>query len=237
MEQQLTPLKFKTGLKDGFPIGLGYLSVSFAIGVSSALPIFITVLMSFTNLTSAGQKAGIDIIAVSGSFLELIAAQIVINSRYFLMSASLTQKTDYTFTIPQRFLCAAFVTDEIFGVAISKKQKLNKNYFLGLAILPVLGWTLGTLLGGILGDILPAVITDALGIALYAMFIAIIIPPAVKDWGVLAAVIISISLSCLFYYLPCFSVISEGFKVIICALVASCILAVVKPVKEEEDAE
>ena len=154
------PLNFQNGLKDGIPIALGYLSVSFAFGVTAVslgIPELIALLISATNLTSAGQLAGVAVIAALGTVLEIILTQLVINSRYFLMSLSLTQKLDDKFTLGDRLLCAVGITDEIFGVAISNKQPVTRNYLLGLIVLPYIGWTSGTILGAVFGSILPQI--------------------------------------------------------------------------------
>lgn len=228
-------LGFKNGLKDGLPIGLGYLSVAFAFGVQASiasLPFFMSVFISMTNLTSAGQLAGLTVIATLGTVLEMILTQLVINARYFLMSITLSQKLDGSFTLGHRLLCSAFVTDEIFAIASAKPNTLNRVYFYGLVILPYAGWTLGTLFGSLAGDILPEIVTNSLGIALYAMFIAIIIPPALNTRGVLPAVIFGAGLSCAIYYIPFFSGLSTGLSVIISAIVSAGITAFIFPIKE-----
>ena len=152
------------------------------------------------------------------------------------MSLSLSQKTDETFTLRNRLLCSAFITDEIFAVALSKPKKICAMYMLGLAFLPYIGWASGTIIGAILGDILPNIVTSSLSIALYAMFIAIIVPPMTKNKGVSLVVIISIATSCLLYYAPVFSFVSSGFSAIICALLSSIIVALLFPVKEDKEA-
>ena len=229
---------FIVGLKDGLPIGLGYLSVAFAFGVKASLlglPAILTILISMTNLTSAGQLAGITVIAEAGTLLEMAATQLVINARYALMSVALSQKAESGYIMPKRLFSSAFVTDEIFAVAVTKPS-FGFSYFTGLSLLPYLGWTLGTVLGALLGNVLPAEIQSALGIALYAMFIAIIIPPAEKNYAVLFAVILSAGLSCAFYYIPFLrNSVSSGFAVIICALVSAAICAAIFPAKEEQD--
>lgn len=228
---------FRLGLKDGLPIGLGYLSVSFAFGVQASIagvPLIMSVFMSMTNLTSAGQLAGLTVIATLGTLLEIILTQLVINARYFLMSITLSQKLDGSFTLPHRLLCSAFITDEIFAVAAAKPKGFNRVYFYGLVILPYVGWALGTLLGGIAGDALPLFITNALGIALYAMFIAIIIPPSIKELGVLVAVLIGALVSAILYFVPALSSIPTGISVIISALTSAIICALIFPIKEEE---
>ena len=238
MAGNFSDLKFKRGVKDGLPIGLGYLSVSIAFGVKASLlkiPIYITLLISMTNLTSAGQLAGIEVIAAAGTIIEVILTQLVINSRYFLMSLTLSQKTDDSFNFSNRLFCSAFITDEIFAVSASKPRTFGAKYFYGLALLPYVGWTLGTLLGALLGNFMPIFITSALGIALYAMFIAIIVPPATKSKGVLIAVILSAIISCVFYYVPILSRISTGMAVIISAVITALIVAFIFPVKETED--
>ena len=245
MTNSTSTLKFKNGLHDGLPVGLGYLSVSFAFGVtagSMGIPWFISLLTSMTNLTSAGQKAGIEVIAAGGSIgaviLGIILTQLVINARYFLMSTFLTQKLDNSFTLPHRMICSFGITDEIFAIAVAKPKSLGKNYFYGLMTLPYLGWALGTLLGALAGNILPANVVSALNIALYAMFIAIIIPPAVKNKGILAVVILATLLSCAFCFIPLLSQVSAGISYIICAVLSAAIVAIFFPVKnKEEEAE
>ncbi len=240
MSNNFSQLKFNNGVKDGLPIGLGYLSVAFAFGVQASLlgvPVIIALLISMTNLTSAGQLAGLTIIATTGSFIEIILTQLVINSRYFIMSISLSQKVDDSFTTKHRLLCSAAITDEIYAVSSSKSGKVGKNYFYGLMLLPYIGWTMGTLFGAIAGNVLPAVITASLGIALYSMFTAIIIPPILKHCGCLLAVVSSAAFSCCFYFIPFLSKVSAGFSTIICAIIASAITALIFPVKEDEDKE
>lgn len=229
-------LNFASGIKDGLPIGLGYLSVSFAFGVQASLltiPVLMSLFMSMTNLTSAGQLAGLTVIASLGTIIEIILTQLVINSRYFLMSITLTQKLDNSFSLPKRLFFSAFITDEIFAVASSKKGFVNTKYFLGLVILPYLGWSIGTLLGAIAGDSLPSEISSALGIALYAMFIAIIIPPSIKDRGICIAVILGALFSCLFYFVPFLKQIPSGFTVIIVSIAVAVFCAILFPIKED----
>lgn len=227
-------LKFKNGIKDGLPIGLGYLSVAFAFGVQASLagvPIFMSVFISMTNLTSAGQLAGLTVIATLGTILEMVLTQLVINARYFLMSITLSQKLDNTFSLGHRLLCSAFVTDEIFAVASAKPKTFGRNYFYGLVVLPYVGWTLGTLLGAAAGDILPDFITNALGIALYAMFIAIIIPPSIKEKGVFSAVLFGAGASVAFYYIPFLAGVKEGLAIIISAILSAGLTALIFPIK------
>ena len=160
---------FLTGMKDGIPIALGYLSVSFGFGILaaslglSALEAFI---ISATNLTSAGQVAGVGIIAALGTYIEMAVTQLVINIRYSLMAISLSQKLDESFRTPQRLLAAYGITDEIFAVAHSKPGKLVPSYMYGLILVAFVGWTLGTVLGAVAGEILPQAISDAMGILL-----------------------------------------------------------------------
>lgn len=227
-------LKLKEGIKDGLPIGLGYLPVAFAFGVKASLlqvPLFITLLISMTNLTSAGQLAGLDVIATLGTFIEIILTQLVINSRYFLMSITLSQKVDNSFTTGKRLFLSAFITDEIFAVSSSKSKPINVKYFYGLILLPYVGWALGTLLGAIAGNLLPLFIANALGIALYAMFIAIIIPPMTKDFGVCFAVVLSAIVSCCFYFIPTLKNLSSGIAIITTAIISSIICALLFPKK------
>lgn len=231
---------FIKGLKDGTPIGLGYLSVSFGFGimaVSSGLSVLSAVIISMTNLTSAGQVAGIAVIASGGAYIEMVLAQLIINLRYALMSLSLSQKLDKSFTALSRLAVSFGVTDEIFAVASGKTEKVSKHYMYGLIFLPFICWSLGTLLGGCAGEILPSRLKAALGIAIYGMFIAIFVPAARKAVGVLAVVITAVAASCCLRYIPIFSGVSQGFSIIICTVIASVLGAALFPVRssEEED--
>ncbi len=225
-----------SGIKDGIPIGLGYLSVSFGFGilaVSLGLSPFEAWLISATNLTSAGQVAGVGVIAAAGSYLEMALTQFVINLRYALMGLSLSQKLDDSFHTPQRMIASFGITDEVFAVAYSKMGKLTPPYMYGLITMPFLGWTSGALLGAVMGAILPQALSDAMGILLYGMFVAIIIPPARKNKGVLLAVIIAAVISILFYYV--FTAVSSGFAIILSAVAAAAIGAALCPLDTEED--
>jgi predicted branched-subunit amino acid permease len=229
---------FLKGIKDGIPICLGYLSVSFAFGIFSiqnGLSILEAVLISMTCVTSAGQLAGVPIIATGGSLIELAVTQLIINLRYSLMSSSLSQKFSSKTPFFHRFLVSFGNTDEVFGVSASKPGKISPYFCYGLISISWLGWTLGTLLGAVSGNLLPAKVLSALGVALYGMFIAIIVPPATKSKGVLIAVILSAIISCVFYYVPILSKISTGMAVIISAVITALIVALVFPVKEEEN--
>ncbi len=231
------PFSFKKGVKDGLPIGLGYLPVSLAFGVvasSFSVPLFITILMSMTNLTSAGQLAGLNIIATGGTFLQILFSQLVINSRYFLMSVTLSQRVENASTF-KRMLMSSGITDEIFGVAVSKNSSITPSYFFGLMVCPYVGWTIGTIIGACLGNALPNFIVSALQIGIYSMFIAIITNPAVKNKKVGLTVLLSAGLSCLIYFIPTLKSVFAGVASIVAALIASVIMALIFPVKEVEE--
>ena len=236
MKQHYT---YKEGLRDGVPIGLGYLSVSFGFGiavVAGGLAPLVAILISMTNLTSAGQLAGLGIILAGGGMVEMALTQLVINIRYSLMALSLSQRLDKSFTTPWRMLLSCFITDEIFAVASTKSERVGRNYFAGLSTAPYIGWTLGTVLGALAGAILPDIVRNALGLMLYGMFIAIIIPPARRERGVLFAVFTAVALSCILYYVPLFDFLSGGFSLIISAVVASVLAAILFPVPAPHEA-
>ena len=223
------------GLKDGLPIGLGYFSVSIAFGVSAiqaGLPVFAAVAISLTNLTSAGQLAGLSVIAAAGSLMEMALTQLVINLRYALMSISLSQKMDDAVRFPQRLLIAFGNTDEIFAVASGQSGTITAPYFYGLMTLPILCWTGGTLVGALAGTVLPAAILSALGVAIYGMFVAVIVPKAKKSLKVAAVALGAAALSSCIAWIPAFSFISAGFSIIICAVVAAALGALFAPVED-----
>ena len=232
-------LRFTTGLKHGIPIMLGYFFVSFTFGLSGAAQGMLwweTVLISMTNLTSAGQFAGMKIMISGGSVAELALSQLVINLRYTLMAVSLSQKTDERFKGLSRWLLGFGITDEIYGVAVSR-ERVSRSYFLGLMTLPYFGWAFGTLLGAVCGNILPDSIASCMGIALYGMFIAIVVPKAKEDGKVLRVAVLAAVLSCCFTFFPVLKEVSVGFSIIICGLGAAVAGAVMFPVPGENGSE
>ena len=227
--------EFLRGLYAGLPICLGYISVSFAFGifaVESGLSVLSAILLSMTCVTSAGQLAAVPIIAGGGGLIELAMSQLVINLRYSLMSISLSQKLDNSIKLPHRFAIAFVNTDEVFAVASSQKS-VNKWYMFGLMLLPWAGWALGTTLGAVAGNILPAVVTSALGVAIYGMFVAIVVPEAKKDRAVAGCVLLAVVLSCLIAFTPALEPL-RNFSVIICAVIASAVMAWLAPIEEVE---
>ena len=230
---------FLRGLRAGVPIGLGYLSVSFTFGimaVSYGFDWWQAVLISMTTLTSAGQLAGIGVMTVPGQFFEMIVSQLTINVRYSFMSVSLAQKTAPSFRGVKRLLLGFFMTDEIFAVA-SREKEVSTVFFLGLSVIPYVGWTLGTLLGSVIGNVLPEIVMSALCLAIYGMFLAIVLPPAKKSKAVLAVVAIAAAVHCGFYYLPYLKEIPSGISVSVCAIIAALAGAFFFPVKNEKEGE
>lgn len=227
---------FRHGLRHGLSIALGYLSVSFSFGIMSVqagLTVWQTVLISITNLTSAGQVAGVGLIAANAAYLELFLAELVINIRYSLMSLALSQKTNERFGLPHRLLAAFGITDEIFAVSSIQPAKISPSYLYGMILIAFCGWVGGTYLGAAAGTLLPMTVANALGIALYGMFLAIIIPPARKSKGILVAVLLSAAMSILLYYFV--PVLSSGFAMIICSVAAALVAAYFFPVNHEEE--
>lgn len=229
--------EFIKGLKDGIPIGLGYVSVSFAFGimaVSCGLTWWQALLISMTNLTSAGQFAGLNIMVAAGSMMEMAITQLVINLRYSLMSISLSQKVDKSMNGIYRWLLGFGITDEIFAVAQSRAGKINRRYMTGLIVIPYIGWALGTFLGAVCGNVLPEIISNTLSVALYGMFIAIVVPNMKRDGKIFIVVMIAILLSSCFTWIPVLNKVSTGFTVTICAVAASLVGAWLFPVEMEE---
>ncbi|MBQ4094847.1 MAG: AzlC family ABC transporter permease [Oscillospiraceae bacterium] len=232
--------KFLKGLRDGIPIALGYLSVSFTFGmkaVADGLYWWQALLISMTNLTSAGQFAGLSVMAASGPLVEIALTQLVINMRYALMSLSLTQKVDKSFSRLKRWLCGFGMTDEIFAVASGKLHSVTASYMAGLIVTPFIGWSTGTLLGAVAGNVLPAAVQSALSVAIYGMFIAIFVPPMKKTRAVTVVVAIGALMSCAFRFLPVLNSVSAGFSIIICAVAAAGVGAWLFPIDDGKEAQ
>ena len=229
---------FLRGMRHGIPICLGYLSVSFGFGivaVKSGLSVLTSVIISMTNLTSAGQAAGVAIIAAGGTLFEMALTQLVINLRYALMAMSLSQKLDASFNSAHRMAVSFGITDEIFAMAVAQPGSLTPPYMYGLILISFLGWTAGTALGAAAGELLPAALKDAMGIVLYGMFLAIIIPPAKKVRSVLLVVLLAALIStALTFLLP---MISGGFVIILSAVAAAVAGAFLFPMRFEDEEE
>lgn len=230
---------FLRGLRSGIPIGLGYLSVSFSFGImaiSMGFDWWQAVIVSMLTVTSAGQLAALDVMIVPGQYAAMLISQLTVNVRYSFMSISLSQKVSEKFTGIKRWLLGFFMTDEIFAVAAAQDE-VDPKFFLGLSIIPYVGWTLGTLLGALIGNVLPAMVMSALCLAIYGMFLAIVAPVAKDSWTVLAVVLIAGALHCIFYFVPGLNTISSGISISICAIVAAVVGALLFPVKDDEKDE
>lgn len=229
---------FKRCMRDGVQIALGYFAVSFTFGmmaVSGGLSIWQAVLISLTNLTSAGQFAGLDIILAAGSYWEMALTQLIINLRYCLMSFSLSQKLERNTALSHRCFVSFGITDEIFGISASQEGRVSPYYNYGAMCVAIPGWTLGTLAGAISGNLLPDFLVSALSVAIYGMFLAIIIPPAKTNRAVAGVVLGAMTVSSLFAVAPVLRNVSSGFVIIITTLLVAGIAAYISPIKEEQE--
>ena len=235
MKKRFNKKEFIHGLKGGIPIAIGYIPVAFTFGlmaVSGGLPVWMAVFISLTNLTSAGQFAGTNLIIRGAGFLEITLTTFVINIRYMLMSLSLSQRIDKSMTLRERLITAFGITDETFAVSSIKPGVLTYSYLLGLMIGPIIGWSSGTLLGALISATLPNSLSSAMGIALYGMFIAIIIPPAKTSKPIAAVILISVAIACILKYIQLFNIISSGFRVIIATILGAGIGAMLFPIED-----
>ena len=228
---------YRRGLRDGVPIGLGYLAVSFTLGIAakvSGLTVGQATWMSLLNNTSAGEFAALGLIAAGAPYLEMAFTQFVINLRYMLMSCALSQKIAPETPIWQRLLMGYTVTDEIFGISIAVPERLDPFYCFGAISVAAPGWALGTCLGILMGEALPGRVVSALSVALYGMFLAVILPPARKDRVIAGVVAVSMLLSALFTWMPGLSGISSGTRIIILTILISGAAALWFPVQGED---
>lgn len=229
--------EYTLGIRRGLPVGLGYFSVSFGFGamaVSKGLSVAQATLISASNLTSAGQFAGLTTIVENSGLWMMILTQLIINSRYALMSLALSQKMGQQIELLPRLLIAFFNTDEVFALAMAREHTLTVPFLYGLGLLPMAGWVSGTLFGALAGSILPLSIRTALGVMLYGMFIAIIIPPAKKERPVALAALLALILSSLFAWVPALQKAPKGTPIVICTVAAAALCAWLFPVEEEK---
>ena len=224
-------------MRAGVPIGLGYLSVSFTFGImaiASGLTWWQAVIISMTTVTSAGQLSAIGTMAVPGQYAAMLVSQATINLRYAFMSMSLSQKTSKSFRGIWRWILGFFMTDEIFAVASAEKT-VSVRFFCGLSVAPWVGWTLGTHAGSLVGNVLPPIVMGSLCLAIYGMFLAIVLPPAKASRPVLAVVAIAAIIHCIFYYVPYLRDIPSGISISISAVAAAMLGALLFPLKNSEE--
>ena len=233
----MTREKYLQGLRDGVPIGLGYLAVSFGLGIScrnAGLNTAQGFLISFLNNASAGEYAGFTVIEADAPYLEIVLITLVANARYMLMSCALSQKFQPGTSIWHRIFVGFDVTDEIFGITIARKGPLNPYYNYGAMALALPGWAVGTSLGVVAGNILPPAVVSALSVALYGMFLWVIIPPAKKNRIVGGLVLASFALSYLASVLSWLSALSSGTRTIILTVLIAGIGAALFPIREPQ---
>ncbi|MGN1343337.1 MAG: AzlC family ABC transporter permease [Traorella sp.] len=224
------------GFKLGIAIGIGYFCVSFAFGMmvkNASLPTYVAFLISATNLTSAGQFAGLNLMIQQATYMEVIMTTLLINLRYFIMSMSLSQKLDKHMGLGKKLILAFGVTDEIFALSVTRSKPITLAYFMGILTPSFIGWTLGSGCGALFSSLLPEMLSDAMNIALYSMFVAIVIPQAKKDISKRKACLLSIIMSFIFAYLPVLSNLGSGWTIIIITLFVSSLMAFLYPIKEE----
>lgn len=227
----------KEGIRDGIPIGLGYLAVSFSLGVAArnaGLSAFQGFLVSLLNNASAGEYAGFTVIAANGAYFEIFLMTLIANARYLLMSCALSQKFSPDTPLIHRIFVGYDVTDEIFGITIARPGMLDPFYSYGAILIAAPAWAGGTALGVIAGNLLPARAVSALSVALFGMFLAVIIPPARKNRVIALFVLVSFAASFAATYLPLISQLSGGTRTIILTVLISAIAAILFPVNEEE---
>ena len=227
----------KEGFRDGIPIGLGYLAVSFSLGVAArnaGLSAFQGFLVSLLNNASAGEYAGFTVIAANGAYFEIFLMTLIANARYLLMSCALSQKFSPDTPLIHRIFVGYDVTDEIFGITIARPGMLDPFYSYGAILIAAPAWAGGTALGVIAGNLLPARTVSALSVALFGMFLAVIIPPARKNRVIALFVLVSFAASFAATYLPLISQLSGGTRTIILTVLISAIAAILFPVNEEE---
>ena len=227
---------FFNGVRDGIPIALGYFAVSFSLGIvarRAGLSPIQGFLSSLLNHASAGEYAEFTVIMANAPYVEMAFVILITNIRYLLMSCALSQKFNANTPLRHRFMVGFGITDEIFGISISRAGNLNPWYSYGAIFIALPAWSVGTALGIVAGNILPASIVSALSVALYGMFLAIIIPPARKSKIVAALVAISFALSFACNYLPWISSLSEGTRTILLTVIISGAAAILFPVKQD----
>lgn len=229
---------FYQGIRDAIPIGLGYFAVSFALGITMRNSGFTPLqgfVASLLNNASAGEYAGVSMIAIGAPYIQTVIMTCIANARYFLMSFALSQKLDPALPLWHRLIIGFDVTDELFGISIAQEGYLKPAYYYGAMLMSIPFWAIGTALGVFAGNLLPDIIVASLSVALFGMFLAVIIPQTKKDKHVLFFVLIGFLLSFVCSYMPYLKQLQEGIRTIVLTVVLSAIAAVCFPRKEEAE--
>ncbi len=238
IREETNKAAFREGLKAGIPIGLGYFAVAFSLGIiarNAGLTPLSSAVASLLCNASAGEYAGFTTILTGGSFLEMVLIIFIANARYLLMSSALSQRIDPNIHFGHRMLVGLYVTDEFFGCSIARPGFLNPWHTYGMAVIASPLWALGTALGCFAGNILPLRVVSALSVALYGMFIAVIVPPAKKSGLIAGIILVCFAASSLCTYLPGIRDVSEGIRTIILTVVIASGAALIFPRKEEDE--
>lgn len=223
----------RNGIRDGIPIGLGYLAVSFSVGIAcrnAGLTVFQGFLMSLLNNASAGEYAGLTVISNGGAYLEIFIMTLVANARYLLMSCALSQRFSPQTPFCHRLLIGYDITDETFSALISRTGSIDPTYAYGMILTVVPCWAVGTALGVAVGNLLPVSAVSAFSVALYGMFISSFVPPARTQKAVAFCVILGFIASYVTSVLPGISEISAGMRIILLAVAISALTAKLFPI-------
>lgn len=222
----------------GLPVGLGYLSVSIAFGltaVQNGLAKWVPILISLTNFTGTGQFAAVNLWSVGAGIAEIAFTVLMINLRYFLLSLSVAQKLPSDITMSKRLVIAFGMTDENFAVIYSTKGRLTFGYCIGVMTASYVGWVGGTAIGALLQNVIPVLLYSALGIMIYAMFVAVVTPMCKENRAMIGVVGIAVAISCIFYWTPHLNKLSSGWVYVIAGGVSAVIMAIVAPIKDEQN--
>lgn len=225
------------GMRDGLPLGIAYFAVSFAFGMfasNKGFSILDTLLVSVTNITSAGQFTGVTMIMAGCTYIDMVMTQLVLNLRYLIMSTSLSQKYDSDLPLIHRMICSFPITDEIFGLISCRESKVSPFYTYGIMTMALPSWALGTLCGAYSGTLLSKSVSSALGIVIYSLFIAMLTKPAEKDKTIRYVVFSALCLGMIISYLPYLNTLSPGIKIIIITVIVSSIAAIIKPINDDD---
>ena len=226
--------EFLAGAADGIPIALGYIPLSFSFGVKAIagnFPVLVPVIMSVLSFTGAAQVAAIEQMANHASLALIAVLTLVINLRYLVMGLSLNQRLR-GMSFSKKPLIAFGMTDEVFSVAMLRKEPITFPYYLGLMSVAYAGWVLGTLVGSLVVGFLPEILREALSITIYAMFAALFIPASKKNRAVLTVVLIAVGIACLFRFVPFLAALPAGLNIIVPTVVAAAVGALLFPVKQ-----
>ncbi|MEH7546442.1 AzlC family ABC transporter permease [Neobacillus vireti] len=222
--------EFKKGFQAGVSIGIGYFPIALTFGLlakTSGLSIYETVLMSLIVFAGAAQYISLSLIAYGTGIFEIILTTFIVNIRHFLMSATLNEKVEKD-RLLKKLLYAFGITDETFSVAATREDSVSTGYMFGIISVSYSSWVVFSGVGHLIGASLPQTLQHSMGVALYAMFIGLLVPSMKKSAKVIFLAVLGAVFNSIF---TLSHIMAQGWSIVSATLLSAIIMEIVEVLK------